>query len=45
MSDAPRYDLRSRHANLFGGRNGYVYSARESIMAIRAYAQSVATGA
>jgi len=34
------YDLRSRHAELSGGRDGYHYSRRESLLAIRAYAQS-----
>lgn len=35
-----RYDLRTRHAALFGGSGHYQYSARESLQAIRAYAQS-----
>lgn len=35
-----RYDLQSRHATLFGGQGRYQYSARESLLAIRAYAQS-----
>jgi hypothetical protein len=35
-----QYDLRSIHAELFGGRGAYQYSQRESIQAIRAYAQS-----
>lgn len=35
-----RYDLRSRHAALFGGRDGYQYSVRETLLAVRAYAQS-----
>lgn len=39
--EPPRYDLRSRHAGLFDGRDGYGYSARESMLAIRAYAQSL----
>lgn len=34
------YDLRTRHAPLFGGQGAYQYSKRESLMAIRAYAQS-----
>jgi dTDP-4-dehydrorhamnose reductase len=34
------YDLRSIHAGKFGGREVYQYSRRESIQAIRAYAQS-----
>jgi nucleoside-diphosphate-sugar epimerase len=34
------YDLRSRHGALFGSTGAYLYSARESLMAIRAYAQS-----
>jgi hypothetical protein len=34
------YDMRTRHAGLFGGRGDYQYSSRESLMAIRAYAQS-----
>jgi nucleoside-diphosphate-sugar epimerase len=35
-----RYDMRSRHASVFGGRDGYQYSARETIQAVRHYAQS-----
>lgn len=35
-----RYDMRSIHAALFGRSGGYQYDARESLLAIRAYAQS-----
>jgi nucleoside-diphosphate-sugar epimerase len=35
-----RYDLRTRHAGLFGGEGPYQYSQRETLLAIRAYAQS-----
>lgn len=35
-----RYDMRSLHARTFGGRGAYQYSRRESLLAIRAYAQS-----
>ncbi len=35
-----RYDLRTRHAPLFGGRGDYQYSRRETLQAVRAYAQS-----
>jgi hypothetical protein len=34
------YDMRSRHAGLFGGRDGYQYSVRETMLAVRAYAQT-----
>ncbi len=34
------YDMRTRHAALFGGVGHYQYSRRESVQAIRAYAQS-----
>ena len=37
---ATRYDMRTIHAELFGSHEAYQYSRRESIQAIRAYAQS-----
>lgn len=41
LSQAPvRYDMRSRYAEMFGGCGRYTYSARESLLAIRSYAQS-----
>jgi nucleoside-diphosphate-sugar epimerase len=35
-----RYDMQTRHAELFGGRARHQYSARETVQAVRAYAQS-----
>jgi hypothetical protein len=35
-----RYDMRSKYAALFGGSGAYQYSQRESLQAVRAYAQS-----
>lgn len=34
------YDMQSKHAVLFGGHGSYQYSRRETIQAVRAYAQS-----
>jgi dTDP-4-dehydrorhamnose reductase len=34
------YDFQSKHAGLFGGHGAYQYSKRETIQAVRAYAQS-----
>ena len=36
----PAYDFQTGHAALFGGSGLYQYSARESLLAVRAYAQS-----
>jgi nucleoside-diphosphate-sugar epimerase len=35
-----RYDMRTRYAAMFGGSGGYQYSGRETVQAVRAYAQS-----
>ena len=35
-----RYDMQTRHAQIFGWPGPYQYSARETVQAIRAYAQS-----
>jgi dTDP-4-dehydrorhamnose reductase len=35
-----KYDMRTQYASLFGGHGHYQYSSRETIQAIRAYAQS-----
>lgn len=41
LSNSPaRYDFQSNHAALFGGHGVYQYSKRETLQAIRAYAQS-----
>lgn len=37
---AARYSMQTCHAALFGGRGRYQYSARETLQAVRAYAQS-----
>ena len=34
------YDMRTRHASVFGGKGHYQYSQRETLQAVRAYAQS-----
>jgi hypothetical protein len=34
------YDFQSKHASIFGGRGDYQYSKRETLQAVRAYAQS-----
>lgn len=36
-----RYNMRSLHATDFGGADGYLYSRRETMLAIRSYAQGV----
>ncbi len=40
LSTPATYDMRSCHAQVFGATGHYQYSARETIQAIRAYAQS-----
>ena len=41
LSNVPAsYDMRTRHAAVFGADGNYQYGRRESIQAIRAYAQS-----
>jgi hypothetical protein len=41
LTNAPAiYDMRTRHAQIFGGAGYYQYSSRETIQAIRTYAQS-----
>lgn len=37
------YDFKSKHAHIFGGQGCYQYSVRETLLAIRAYAQSEPT--
>jgi len=39
-SKPARYDMRSLHTDLFGATQHYQYSARETLLAIRAYAQT-----
>lgn len=36
----PRYDMKTRYGRVFGVSGDYQYSARETIQAVRAYAQS-----
>jgi hypothetical protein len=38
--DPATYDMRTRHARIFGVAGHYQYNSRETIQAIRAYAQS-----
>ena len=40
VSNSAFYDLRTRHANIFGVSGHYQYRRREALQAIRAYAQS-----
>ncbi|MDP9046278.1 MAG: pyridine nucleotide transhydrogenase [Pseudomonadota bacterium] len=39
-----RYDMQTRHADLFGVRGRYQYGTREAVLAIRAYAQGERPG-
>ena len=39
-----RYDFRSIHSELFGGRGGYQYNREDSLQAIQVYAHSDASG-
>lgn len=41
-SSSATYDMRTVHAKLFGASGDYQYTQRESVLAIRAYAQSEA---
>lgn len=34
------YDMQTRHADVFGGQGAYQYNVRETLLAVRAYAQS-----
>lgn len=41
ITDSPvKYDMQTRHANLFGSPGRHQYNAKETMLAIRAYAQS-----
>lgn len=39
-NEPARYDMRTRHATLFGAQGRHQYTMRETLQAIRAYAQS-----
>ena len=36
----PRYDVRTRHAGVFGGRSGYLYSRDQVLGELRAFVAS-----
>jgi hypothetical protein len=40
-----RYDFRTRYADLFGARGDYQYTARETLAAVRSYAQTAGAAA
>jgi nucleoside-diphosphate-sugar epimerase len=44
QGEPARYEMRSRHAGLFGAAGTYQYSRREVLTAVRAYAQSEPKG-
>ncbi|MBA1288773.1 pyridine nucleotide transhydrogenase [Pseudomonas japonica] len=40
VENPPRYDMQTLHASMFGGAGAYQYSLRDTIQAVRHYAQS-----
>lgn len=40
VNQAAVYDMRTRHASVFGGKGHYQYSQRDTLQAVRAFAQS-----
>ena len=39
-NDLVKYDMKTIHADLFDGKDGYQYSQKETLQAVRSYAQS-----